>query len=199
MPVPGRTLMHMVFCAIGVGSARTQTTERERAALRNHSKDKERGVEIGVFEGVTTCVLASQMREEGVLFAVDPFVAGRAGVNWTKITARQQVKRHGLQHKVRFVERYSFEACEMISGDFDFIFIDGDHSLGGIERDWSDWSGRVVADGIVALHDTRVPSHNPGVASLGSYHYFEKVIKHDDRFELIEQVDSLSVLRRKAY
>jgi hypothetical protein len=48
------------------------------------------------------------------------------------------------------------------------------------------------------LHDTLVPPYNPGVAKLGSHKYFVEHIQHDARFEMVEQVDSLSILRRVA-
>jgi len=55
----------------------------------------------------------------------------------------------------------------------------------------------VLKSGILTPHDTRVPDYNkPSVRDLGSYKYFESHIKKDARFELLEQVDSLSVLRR---
>jgi hypothetical protein len=76
------------------------------------------------------------------------------------------------------------------------MFVDGDHSWGGIERDWRDWSGRVSPGGIMALHDTRVPEHNPAVAELGSCAFYREVIRHDSRFELVGSFDSLNVLRR---
>ncbi len=101
------------------------------------------------------------------------------------------------QGGIQFGERYRHEAGTEIEGEFDLVFMDGDHSLRGITQDWSDWAGRIVAGGIATLHDTRVPAHNPSVRNLCSYHYFESCIRHDIRFELLEQVDSLSVLRRR--
>jgi hypothetical protein len=41
-----------------------------------------------------------------------------------------------------------------------------------------------------------VPDHDPSVAELGSHQFFESEIRHDPRFVLLEQVDSLSVLQR---
>jgi predicted O-methyltransferase YrrM len=90
----------------------------------------------------------------------------------------------------------SREACQHLTGMFDFIFVDGDHSLEGIACDWQDWSRRVIQGGIIALHDTRVPAHDPSVANLGSCLYFDSHISRDPRFTLVEQVDSLSVLRK---
>lgn len=49
----------------------------------------------------------------------------------------------------------------------------------------------------MALDHMRVPAYNPTVAELGSFRFFQDHIRADPRFELIEQVDFLFVLRRK--
>jgi predicted O-methyltransferase YrrM len=92
----------------------------------------------------------------------------------------------------------SWEACDKIDGTFDFVFIDGDHSLDGIRRDWADWSKKVQREGIIALHDTNIPPNESDRSKLGSHKYFQSVIQHDERFRIVEQVDSLSILQRKA-
>jgi predicted O-methyltransferase YrrM len=94
---------------------------------------------------------------------------------------------------VRRIRDLSHDAAKFLPTEFDFIFLDGDHSLAGIARDWNDWAPRVEAGGVFAQHDTRVPEHDPTVAGLGSYQYFESRIRVDPRFELLEQVDSLSL------
>ncbi len=187
----------MLRCVSGLGAPHSQTTARERAALQRYSRQKRRGVEIGVYEGVTTCLIAEKLADDGVLYSVDPFLKGRLGVCWGKLIATVMVRRAGLQGRVRVVEMYSYEAANYLSGQFDFIFVDGDHSLSGIEKDWVDWSSRVSPGGVIALHDSQVTASNPGVAELGSVEFFESHIRHDGRFEIMEQVDSLSVLRRR--
>ena len=191
----GKTMAHLVKYSIGLEPPHTQTTIAERRRLADAVRGKKSVVEIGVYEGSTTSLLAENMARDGKLFAIDPFLSGRTGICWGKHIAYREVKKIREGAEVRFVEAYSHDAARTIDGAFDFIFIDGDHSLAGITRDWADWSGRVVIDGIIALHDTRIPAHNPNVANLGSYQYFESHIRHDKRFELIEQVDSLSLMR----
>lgn len=197
MKFPGHTVRHAFKYLMWLESPHTQTTEKEREVLLKYAKNKKLAVEIGVYEGFTTAILASSLHEEGVLFAIDPFFSGRTGICWSKLIAKQHVKKMRVKDKIKFIEHFSFDAVKIISGSFDFIFIDGDHSLEGIERDWNDWANRLMPSGIMALHDTKIPKHNPNVANLGSYKYFETTIKHDTRFEIIEQIDSLSILRRK--
>lgn len=93
---------------VGSEPAHTQTTVAERAALARDAAGRKRLVEIGVYEGFTTAILARAMAPDAVL-----------------------------------------------------------HAMG--------W-----------------------VAELGSFRFFEENIRQDSRFEIVEQVDSLSILRRQA-
>jgi predicted O-methyltransferase YrrM len=167
----------------------------ERAALAKWASGRCRAAEIGVYEGRTTRVIAEVLADGGGLFAIDPFFPGRLGICWSKLVARQHLRASPCWSRVRWVEHLSHEAVHQVHGELDFLFIDGDHSLEAIQRDWRDWSCRIARGGIVALHDTRAPPHNPRVGDLGSCRYFASHIRHDPRFELLEQVDSLSVLR----
>ena len=192
-----KALIHLIRYRLGLDRAQTQTTQAERDAVARYAAGKFRAAEIGVFEGVTTGVIAQALSEQAELFAIDPFIAGRIGICWGKPIATRESKRGSPKCKLHFVESFSHEAAQRIVGNFDFVFIDGDHSLDGIKRDWEDWSSRIEPNGIIALHDTVVPPHNPNVASLGSHLYFISHIQLDQRFELVEQIDSLSVLKRK--
>ena len=90
----------------------------------------------------------------------------------------------------------SDKAVNQIKENVEFIFIDGDHSLEGIQKDWDIYSVKVVKGGFILLHDTTIPKHDSNVANLASYNFFDSTIKYDKRFEIIETVDSLNVLKR---
>ena len=190
----GNAAWHVCRYFAGLDQADTQTTEAERGCLAEIARGKQRAVEIGVYEGVGTRTIANHMDPRGVLYAVDPFLAGRLGIRWNELIARREISK--ARGRVEIVRAFSHEAVGQIEGCFDLLFIDGDHSDDGIFRDWSDWSSRVQQGGIVALHDTRPSPHNPGVETLGSYRYFESDIRHDPRFRLTRQVDTLSILER---
>jgi len=195
--VPVRTAIHCARYFIGLDEAETQVTRNERELLARYVANKRRAVEIGVFEGSTTRFLAEQMDREGELYAIDPFFRGRFGICWGEIIARAEMQR-SRGARIRAINALSYDAVRIIEGRFDFIFLDGDHSIEGITRDWCDWSDRVGSLGIFALHDTSVPDYNPDVAELGTVKFFDEVILHDERFEHIEQIDSLNILRRRA-
>ncbi|WP_017713119.1 class I SAM-dependent methyltransferase [Prochlorothrix hollandica] len=197
-----KTLIHTVKYFLGIDSADTQTSLNERDALKHLAKNASKVLEIGVFEGHSTKLLAESMSSSGILYAIDPFFAGRLGISYGELISRSQISKACQQNKgvrVKILKDLSHIVAQKNTDlcDLDLIFIDGDHSLEGITRDWQDWSERVKKGGVIALHDTKVPAYNPNVANLGSFQYFESHIKHDQGYELLEQIDSLSVLQRK--
>ena len=79
----------------------------------------------------------------------------------------------------------------------DFVFIDGDHSVEGLRGDWQAWSPLVAPGGIVALHDS-CSSRTRQIDDAGSAIFTREVILRDPRFEVVEVVDTLTVLRRRS-
>ena len=196
MGLIGQAVLHTARYLLGLDTAATQTSPREREAIARFARGRRQALEIGVFEGATTALIAKEIAPDATLFAVDPFFPGRLGICWGKMIAEREVSRTAGARKVVFLRCLSHDAVSQIANDFDFIFLDGDHSLAAIAQDWTDWSVRVVPGGVMLLHDTQIPAHNPRVGELGSYRYFHEIISRDPRFEILETVDSLSVLRR---
>lgn len=192
----GNAAIHYLKYQMGLEKPQTQTTEKERLAISKYASDALLGVEIGVFEGVNTIAISNAMPPNGKLFGIDPFFKGRFGVCYHEQIARNGIAKNKLKHKVELLRMFSFDAVDKVPNELDFIFIDGDHSYEGFIRDWNDWSPKLKSNGIIALHDTAVPLHDNTVSQLGSYKYFQENIKNDKKFELIETVDSLSVMRK---
>ena len=188
---------HYLRYRMGTAPALTQTTDLERKCLGRNAKGKRRLVEIGVYHGVNTRAFREGMHPDGVLLAVDPFprsLFGIRGFGWARRIAHREVDqlRNG---QVLWIERLgkdvpaTTEAMPFLP--VDFIFIDGDHSYGGLCGDWMAWKDHIAGDGIVALHDSRCRQ------GWGSEKFTQEVILRDPRFELLEEVDSLTVLRRR--
>jgi predicted O-methyltransferase YrrM len=194
----GKTTFHWLMYRLGFHEPHTQTTKKERLLIEAYSKGKQVAVEIGVYEGRTTAILASSVAKAGKVVAVDPFFSGKLGISYGKMITFHYLRRNRLISKVQFLEMFSYEAAQLFKEEIDFLFVDGDHSYEGISRDWQDWSVKLKPGGYVALHDTSIPDHDPNVSRLGSYKYYNEVIKQDDRFDWITAVDSLNILQRKA-
>ena len=193
----GNALIHYIRYRMGFDKPDTQTTERERQAIRKYAQDAKSCVEIGVFEGVNTITIAEAMNANGKLIGIDPFFKGRLGICYHEKIARHSLHKKKLTNKINLLPLFSFDAIKEVPDDVDFIFIDGDHSYEGFKRDWFDWSGKLATNGIIALHDTSIPEHDPTVKNLGSYKFFNEHVKLDNRFGILETIDSLNVLRKK--
>jgi predicted O-methyltransferase YrrM len=192
--------VHYLRWSVGLAPPETQTSAAERDALARWADGRRRVVEIGVWHGVTTCRLRAAMAADGVLYAVDPYPTGRLGVSFQFRIARAEVAavRNG---QVRWVRQTGAEAAKSLAdelaGAVEFLFIDGDHSYEGLAGDWAGWSPLVAAGGVVALHDSR-PTPDRPIHTAGSVRFTDEVIRRDPRFAVVEEVDSLTVMRRVA-
>ena len=193
----GNALVHFIGCYAGFSKPHSQSTRNEQDIIAQYAKGSKCAVEIGVYEGVNTINIAKNMKNVAVLYAVDPFFKGKLGICYYEQIAKKLVHKNKLGNKIKFIQSLSSAAAILLPAEIDFIFIDGDHTIEGIKSDWELYSKKVVAGGYMLLHDTRIPAHDPSVAQLGSYIYFESVIKSDPRFYIADTVDSLTVLKKK--
>jgi len=192
----GESFFHYLGVLFGVSQPETHTTPGEREALARYVSGASTVVEIGVFEGVNTVILSKAMRKDGKTFGIDPFFKGGMGVCYHKLITETHLRRNKVRQHVSLIEKYSFDAVNDIPEKVDFIFIDGDHSWEGISKDWPLYSDKLKSGGIMALHDTSLIAEDRGVA-LDSVRYYNEVIRHDDRFEWVETVDRMNILRKR--
>ena len=106
--------------------------------------------------------------------------------------ATREIAKHP-RGRVELLRKLSHEALPGWTRPLDFLFIDGDHSREGIDRDWKGYSEFVEPGGVVLLHDSRSV---PGREDPESVLYTETVVRNDARFRVVEEVDSLTVLER---
>ena len=185
---------------LGLVPALTQTTPKERDCLVRYVKGTRVAVEIGVWHGVNTRSFRAAMHPEGVLYAVDPFPVGRFGISWQKKIA--YLEANAIRNaQIVWLEEYSNTAVDSFkrlgSRQIDFMFIDGDHSYEGVRTDWELWSPFVAPNGVVALHDSRSYADRQ-IDHVGAAKYTAEVIRKDPRFEVIDEVDSVTVVRRRS-
>jgi len=190
-----KVLTHYVAWSVGLASADTQTTVAERDCLARHAKGRRRLVEIGVWHGVTTRRLRAVMHPQGVLTAVDPYPVGRLGFSVQQRIAHHEVGDVRNGH-IAWARTTGADAARG-HASVDFVFIDGDHSEEGLLADWRAWSSLIEPGGIVALHDSR-SSPDRQIDGAGSVKVTNEVILRDERFAVVDTVDSLTVLRRHA-
>jgi predicted O-methyltransferase YrrM len=197
LPPLGRlNSLHYVAYRLGLAQPRTETSAAERECLRRHAAGKRRLAEIGVFQGVNTRTFRTGMHPDGVLLAVDPyprFFFGIRGFGWARRIAHREVGR-ARNGRVVWVECRGQDAPAKVEVrpflPVDFLFIDGDHGYEGLRGDWEAWREHIAPGGIVALHDSR------NRRGRGAERFTQEVIRQDPDFVLLEEVDSLTVLRR---
>ncbi|MBL0358827.1 MAG: class I SAM-dependent methyltransferase [Chitinophagaceae bacterium] len=194
----GSAFFHFVKFFIGNEKAYTQTTPSEMALIKKYAAQKKYAVEIGVYEAVNTVAIAGALEKDAVFYAIDPFFKSKLGFCYYKWITYLNLYRNKVLKKVTVTEAYSYAVADKINNTIDFIFIDGDHSYEGLQKDWELYSPKIVAGGYMLLHDTTVPDFDPWRANLGSIPFFKEVVSIDPRFRLVETVDSLNVLQRVA-
>jgi len=103
-------------------------------------------VEIGRLHGGSTFVLACANREVPI-WSID--VAPRDDARLTQLLAQE-----GVGENVRLVVGDSHGSAGAEVGDFDLVFVDGDHSTEGCAADLAAFYPRLTPGGHILLHDS---------------------------------------------
>ncbi len=183
--------MRLLLWRIGRIAIAPWASPAETACLVAYARDKRRLAELGVWEGGTTRMLRHVMAPDGVLFAIDPFPVGRAGVSYQRPIAHRETRReqNGTVVWLRTTGAQAASDPRVAIAPLDFIFIDSDHTFEGLRTDWEAWVPH--ASDILALHDVI------GDPEQGSVRFAREHIFPDPRFTVLTQVGSLAVLRRR--
>jgi predicted O-methyltransferase YrrM len=192
----GHAIIHLVKVVCGLEQPNTQTTAPEREALKKYASGAGTAIEIGVYEGINTAVISQALVGDGKTFGIDPFFKGSMGICYHKVITKLYLKRKRVSKNVVLIEKFSSDAVGDVPPKVDFIFIDGDHSYDGISKDWRLYADKVRPGGIMALHDTSTIDADAGYIQ-DSVRFYNDVIRLDDRYEWLETVDRMNVLRKK--
>lgn len=175
----------------------TQTSKSEQAAIKKYCTNKAKAIEIGVFEGYNTALIAESLQPTGKVFGVDPFIKGRFGISFGKKIAETNLKRRKLDSKAVLVEKLSGDALNDVPDNVDFIFIDGDHSFEGVKTDLELYESKLAPEGVMAFHDARVFTNGWAQNDWGPVRLVQEVIIPSQKWTIVEEVDSLVVIKRK--
>jgi predicted O-methyltransferase YrrM len=192
MSFSGQSALRWLLHACHLSTPSTQVSSAEQAALTRYAAGRRSVVEIGVMQGASTAQLRAVIHPDGVVTGIDPHPPGRLGLNFDRLIALAEINRHP-RGTASLIRRSSADAARDWNTPIDFLFIDGDHSWQGIREDWENWSRHVEPSGIVALHDSRP---FPGRTTLDSVKYVEEVVRHDPRFTPVDEVETLTLVRR---
>jgi predicted O-methyltransferase YrrM len=100
--------------------------------------------------------------------------------------------------RVVWIEEFSFDAARNWRDQIDFLFIDGDHSEAGVQRDWDDWNRFVIPGGVVAFHDARTFPGGWPQPDWGPVRVVDKLFRAGKvcDWQVVQEVDSLMVVER---
>jgi hypothetical protein len=194
--------------ALGLGliPPRAMHSPEDARLLAEAARGARRAVEIGVYEGASALALAAALPSEAELHLIDPFgrhpdalPRGWGASEWatrrTLDRALRRARRGGP--RLRWHVALSHEIAARWSDPVDLVFIDGDHSELGCERDWLDWSPFVPVGGRVVFHDAR--GDRPGGRGLpGPTAVVERYLRGADGGWEIEAEADRTVLARRA-
>jgi predicted O-methyltransferase YrrM len=140
------------------------------------------------------------MARDAVFYAVDPYPPGRLGISLPRIVGRREVGRiaNGRVEWIREAgSKAAATAAMRKAAPFDFVFIDAAQTYELLEQEWQAWAPLVAPEGIIALHDS-LHLQNAPMPEQTSVAYAREVIFPDPRFALIDSVETLAVLQRRA-
>jgi predicted O-methyltransferase YrrM len=195
--------------AVGFGAIppRTMHSSEDARVLLEAARGAERVVEIGVYEGSSALALQQALGARAELHLIDPFGShpdalpgGWGATEWAtrRLIDRAGRRLGGAAPAVRWHVALSHEVAAGWSTQVDLVFIDGDHSEAGCERDWLDWSPFVAAGGHVVFHDARAgrPSGRglPGPTAVVDRHLLGPA---SSDWEIVAEADRTVAARRR--
>ena len=157
-------------------------------------------LEIGSWHGKSTIVLATAAKSVGSrVYAVDP----HQGINYWQDDFSpmdelgpsldafgENLQNAGVADAVEPVVMTSREAFNALRDQppFSFVFIDGNHGYENVRQDFDLWSQRLIADGVLAFHDsnTKMPGPRRVIAE----------VQERDDYEYISLVEQLTSFRK---
>jgi SAM-dependent methyltransferase len=120
-------------------------------------------VEIGSFRGRSTIVLARAAASGVEVVAIDPHLGSDRGPQEIAADAslgaadtlvfQQNLERHGVAERVRYVRALSSDAHASVEDPIDVLWVDGAHRYGPALADVRDWGARVRPGGWMLVHD----------------------------------------------
>jgi hypothetical protein len=209
-PVRVRDDVRLRAAAVGLGliPPRTMHSAQDARVLLDAARGASRVVEIGVYEGSSALALQRALGPAAELHLIDPFGShpdalpgGWAG---SERATRRLVTRAGRRlgsraPAVHWHIALSHEVAVGWTHELDLVFIDGDHSEAGCQRDWLCWQPHVRAGGHVVFHDARADRDGgrglPGPTAVVSRHL------RDGRaggWEIVAEADRTVAARRVA-
>lgn len=106
-------------------------------------------LEIGTAKGNSAIAIGQALEDNGggTLLTLDPE---------RQVIVPIAIRRAGLENRIRYWNYTSYEWIQKFGNafNFDFVFIDGDHSYENVKRDWELVEQNISGNAVVVFHDT---------------------------------------------
>lgn len=160
-------------------------------------------VEIGSWLGKSSFILAKAIENKnGKLYCIDPFdgsgdpqsiVSYQKNINKLKINNLKDefiknMRVGEVLDIITVLEGRSDDFVQKFNQNINLLFIDGDHRLKYIERDWNNWSIKVKKGGFVIFDDVY---YQKPVIHKAPKQVIEKYILPDKNWMKVSLVDAL--------
>ena len=167
-------------------------------------------LEIGSYCGKSTLYLATACREtNSVLYSIDHHRGSEeqqpgeeyfdpelldplTGSVDTFRTFRSTIERGELEETVIPIVSRSDVAARLWATPLSLVFIDGGHSMEAARTDYEAWSGHIVPNGFLLIHDIFT---DPTEGGQAPYHIY-KLAVDSGLFRKVKMVKTLGVLKR---
>lgn len=165
-------------------------------------------VEIGAAYGGSSLLFLRCLQKGAQLTSIDPFIVDSMGA----FQATEKICRHkvsqalsdlGLKDKISqwtLLPEYSYNVVRTWKDSIGLLFIDGDHRYEAVKKDFEEWFPFVGNGGYIIFHDSCKPvASDPEVYDHGwsGPSDFVRELQKNARVELVEQVYSLSIFKKK--
>jgi len=107
----------------------------------------------------------------------------------------ENMRRHAVLDMIHPLVGYSFEFAADFKQPIDLLFIDGNHEIEAVVKDYEQWSPLVRPGGLIAFHDVVLDTDPdpPGPAFVAQKYIFDNPLWAD-----VKLVDSLLVARKNS-
>ena len=149
-------------------------------------------VEIGSWKGRSTTWLGYGARARGLkVYAVDPHEGSREDPDARTFEAFiSNIRRAGVVDAVQPLVMTSAAAVAVVEGPVELLFIDGDHSPAGAERDAELWLPRLMVGGTAMFHDVATSGYD------GPRRVFQQKVCRSEAFHRLRRVGSMAIAER---
>lgn len=155
-----------------------------------------RSLEIGTNYGGTLLLLCTLSPPDAKIISVDlPSGPFGGGYSLRKVPLFRRFPRAGQQLHLIRTDSHSLPTKErvlqILEGDpLDYLFLDGDHTYSGVQRDFQMYSPLVRSGGIVAFHD--IVTYNPE-SGCQVEEFWGEIKRHYQHLQIIEDVNEGSL------